>query len=774
MTYHKLSPSDKEIWQELKETLELYETLAKITRELIYDYDVKSGKIKWSGSIEEITGYTNDHFQQFGIDGWGELIHPEDQEEAFRLLKKSEQDCSTYDVEYRFRKNDGSYIHIEDHGIFIPDADKKAFRMVGTMNDITDRKVAQEALRESEERYRNLVELSPDAIVVHSEGKLVFVNSSAAKMLKATDPEEIMGKSMMDFVHAEYKDLVVKRVQSMFESGAKVPLVHEKFVRLDGTVFDAEVAAMPFTYRGKPAYQVVIRDISERRLSEEALKESEFRYRTLFERIPVGLYRTSISGEVIEANPALIKILGYNHLDEIIRIKVTNFYADPADRERLSERLQKDEVVIGYEAQIKRPDGSIIWGRDTSRSIKDENGKVLYFEGSLVDITTRKNIEKELIKAKEIAEESDRLKSAFLANISHEIRTPMNGIIGFTELLQNKDLNESKKNEYISVIDSCSHQLLKLMNDIIDISKIEAGLIEYNKARVCINELLDELFDYHKASAIERNLKLTLIKSLENYKSCILTDEQKLRQVLNNIISNAIKFTQHGTIEIGYVFRQTDIEFFVKDTGMGIPEEIFDLIFQRFNQPKRSFQKQYSGTGLGLSISKAYVELMGGKIWLESKPGKGSTFYFSLPYNLVETDYSKVASQQSQEEKIFNWEKKKILIVEDEVINYLYLKELLRNTGATILCASNGLEAVEACKQHKDLSLVIMDMKMPGMSGYEAIPLIKKIRNELPVLALSAYALSDDVKKAYDAGCDNFLAKPVITEELFEMINKYI
>ena len=470
MTENKFSLPEKEFSKELRDVLELYEAFSKYAAALIYDYDVKSGTIKWQGRIEDIVGYTWEEFNEIDIDGWVEHIHPDDREAASRMLELAQNNCSAYDTEYRFRKKDGSYMYVDDNGMFLPDDNNKAFRMIGTMSDITPRKLAQEALKDSEERYRNLVELSPDAIVVHSEGKIVFANPVASIMLRAASPEVIIGKQMIDFVHKDYRELVVSRVKTMAESGQKIPVANEKFMRLDGTDFDAEVVAMPFTYKGKPSFQVIVRDISERIKSEQALRESESKYRALFERIPVGLYRTSLSGEIIDANPALIKILGYHSLDEILKVRVADIYLDTKERDRLSELLQKNEVVFGFESQMKQHDGNIIWTRDTARIIKNEKGEILYFEGSLEEITSRKSIEDELIKAKDKAEESDRLKSAFLANISHEIRTPMNGIIGFIELLQMKDISESKKNEYISVIDSCSHQMLKLMNDIIDIS----------------------------------------------------------------------------------------------------------------------------------------------------------------------------------------------------------------------------------------------------------------------------------------------------------------
>jgi PAS domain S-box-containing protein len=759
---------------DIRDVIELYNAFSQYAAALIYDYNVKTGQIRWLGRIEDIVGYSREEFKKIDINGWGELIHPDDREVAFRLLDKAQKECTAYDTTYRFRKKDGSYINIEDNGMFLPDEHKKAVRMIGTMGDITPRKLAEAALKESEERYRNLVELSPDAIVVHSEGKVVFLNPAASIMFRVTNNEDILGKPIVDFVHEDYRALVTERVKLMTETGKMIPLVHEKFKRYDGSVFDVEVVAMPLIYQGKPSYQVVIRDISERIQSELALHESELKYRALFERIPLGLYRTSPSGQIIDANPALIKILGYNSIDDIIKVNVNEIYADQNEKAKISESLQKDEVVFGFESQMKRSDGSIIWTRDTARSIKNDLGDVQFYEGSLEDITPRKIIEDELIRAKEKAEETDRLKSAFLANISHEIRTPMNGIIGFIELLQNKNLSETKKDEYISIIDGCSHQMLKLMNDIIDVSKIEAGLVEYNISMVCINDLLDELYQSYKATLDERKLKITLVKSLENKKCCILTDKQKLSQVLNNIISNAIKFTLFGSIEIGYVFLQPNIEFYVKDTGVGIPEENFELIFQRFNQPKLSFQKQYTGTGLGLSISKAYIELMGGKIWLESKLGKGSTFYFSIPYHVAETEKEKLETIPGQVHSTHNWDGKKILIAEDEVINYIYLKELLRTTRAEIIFASNGREAVEACQNDKNINLVLMDMKMRGLTGYDAIPLIKKSRSELPVLAVSAYTHSEDVKKAFDAGCDNFLAKPVVPGDLFKMIAEYI
>ncbi len=382
------------------------------------------------------------------------------------------------------------------------------------------------------------------------------------------------------------------------------------------------------------------------------------------------------------------------------------------------------------------------------------------------------NINDELINAKAKAEESDNLKSAFLANISHEIRTPMNAIMGFSEFLLQPRLSKAKIKDFVQIINSSSHQLLSIINDIIDSSKIETGQLTINYELVNINNLLNELFIMYKKLAELKNLSLHNSYERPNDLIQVYTDGNRIKQIFCNLLNNAIKFTKEGKIEIGYRIKGNFIELYVKDTGIGIAEENQALIFQRFKQVKQTGDVIYGGTGLGLSISKALIEKMGGTITVNSKPGIGSAFIFAIPFIRKTEDNNSLIEDKSG--KHINWNKKIILLVEDEINNHAYFEELLSDTNVKVLHAWDGKEAIEQIKKYSDISLVLIDIKMPILDGYKATQIIKQIRPKLPVIAQTAYALSNDREQALKAGCDNYFAKPIDKGVFIEVLNSYL
>ncbi|MCB1189090.1 MAG: response regulator [Leptospiraceae bacterium] len=361
--------------------------------------------------------------------------------------------------------------------------------------------------------------------------------------------------------------------------------------------------------------------------------------------------------------------------------------------------------------------------------------------------------------------DNDRLKSSFLQNMSHEIRTPMNGILGFTNMLRNSDLTEEKRNQYIKTINESVQQLLTVLNDTIEISKIEIGEIDVSNNPVNINDLLFELYLLYDPIVKTKNLELRINQSLSKKECYIYVDEEKLKHILINLLKNAIKFTEKGFIEVGYHKINEEIKFYVKDTGIGIKSDFQSIVFDSFRQVEYSITRKYGGVGLGLTISKAYVELLGGKIWIDSNEKEGSTFYFTIPYKPVESFNAN---------KKEGWNNKTILIVEDEDVNYLFISALLEGIQTNVLHAKNGLEAVEIFKNNPSaIDCVLMDIRMPIMNGYEATKQIKEIKNDIPVIAQTAYALTEDRNKAIGAGCDEYMSKPINKDILFEILSKY-
>jgi len=404
-----------------------------------------------------------------------------------------------------------------------------------------------------------------------------------------------------------------------------------------------------------------------------------------------------------------------------------------------------------------------------------EDNKILKILSVAENITSRKNAEKELQNAKEKAEESDRLKTEFISNMSHEIRTPMNGILGFSNLLRDTSLNKEKQNSYISLIQNSGNQLLNIIDDILEISKLGTKQVVAVENQTCLNDILLGLFSIFDIKAKENKIPLYIRKGLPDEESIIYTDETKLNKILSNLLENALKFTKEGFVEIGYQLKNGSIEIYVKDTGIGIKPEKQNSIFKRFSQEEKDLSKNVGGLGLGLSIAKENAELLGGSIALISEKGKGATFFVTIPYKPIKTKADQSDSEVAAVEE--KHDSHTILIVEDEENNCLFLDELLRDISDVnfkILCARNGQVAVEVCEHDDSIDLVLMDIKMPIMNGFEATRLIKEFRPNLPIVAQTAYTTSEDREKVFSVGCDGFIAKPIDPSELRECIDQFL
>lgn len=384
-----------------------------------------------------------------------------------------------------------------------------------------------------------------------------------------------------------------------------------------------------------------------------------------------------------------------------------------------------------------------------------------------------KEINKELQKAKVKAEESDQLKSAFLANMSHEIRTPMNGIMGFAELLKEANLSIEERKNYIEIIEKSGTRLLNIINDIVDISKIEAGQMNVVFSGTNIDEQLQYIQTFFTPETQDKGLLLLLKRPLADDETIIRTDREKLYAILMNLVKNAIKYTVKGIIEFGYEKKDNYIQFFVKDTGIGISKDRHQAIFERFIQADFNDKMARQGAGLGLSIAKAYVELLGGKIWVESEPEKGSVFYFTLPCAIKLEDNSSTQINMLTNQGDCHIKKLKILIAEDDKISRMLILKVLNSFSKEIIIAKMGLEAVQISQNNPDIDLILMDIQMPQMNGYEATKEIRKFNKEVIILAQTAFALEGDKEKTIEAGCNGYISKPIKKEELSRLIRHY-
>ncbi len=507
----------------------------------------------------------------------------------------------------------------------------------------------------------------------------------------------------------------------------------------------------------------------ERLKSEIALKQSEEQYKKLADATFEGIVYTH-NGIVIEANQQIANMLGYK-MEELINLEVKRF-VHPEDSELVISKIKKD-IQEPYEHRSIKKDGSVIYVEVRGKTIL-HHGKTMRLT-AIRDITKRKLIELDLKDSKHKAEESDRLKSAFLANMSHEIRTPMNGILGFVGLLNNPNISSEKREKYLNIINASSEQLLGIINDIIEISKIESGQVKVIHRKTNINNILDNLFsqyDLDKKLKNKENIKLSVSKPLENNDCEILTDDIKLKQILTNLLSNAIKFTEKGEIEFGYHVKKEFLEFYVKDTGIGISKDKHQIIFERFRQEDESQTRKFGGTGLGLAISKALSELLGGKIWIESKKNNGAAFIFNIPFrkidskNFYETDNKELVN--------YNWKNKKILIVEDTDFARQFLEEALEDTQVNIITAINGKEAIKKYHEIPAPDLILMDIQLPDINGFDVTRQIKQYNPEIPIIAQTAYGMSGDKEKAITAGCDDYISKPIIIKELLNKIHHFL
>jgi PAS domain S-box-containing protein len=426
---------------------------------------------------------------------------------------------------------------------------------------------------------------------------------------------------------------VMEQISGMADSGtATFETVH---LRKDGTVFPVEISSRIVNIEGNVNYQIIGRDITERKLAEEILRESELRFRKIFEESPFPMVITAKDFGIIRANESFCRMTGYDEAE--LKQHTLGDLTHPEDTGdeplNLMKLIAEDIPVYHNEKRYVKKDGSVILGSSTTSIIRNKKDEAEYFIWMVEDITQRKKAEQDLIAAKLKAEESDRLKTAFLHNVSHEIRTPMNAIIGFSSLLNETDVDQKERSQFTEIIFQSSNQLLSIINDIVDIANIESGQVKIHHEKTDLNFLLRSLDEQYSINEKQKTVPITISTGLPDEEAIIITDSTKLIQIISNLINNSVKFTKKGSIDFGYARKGDLLEFYVKDTGIGIPAESLSKIFDRFYQVDRTISRQFGGTGLGLSICKAFVELLGGTISVESEPDKGTTFIFSIPYN---------------------------------------------------------------------------------------------------------------------------------------------
>jgi PAS domain S-box-containing protein len=541
------------------------------------------------------------------------------------------------------------------------------------------------------------------------------------------------------------------------------------------------------------------------RLAERELLQSKKFTESIISNAQDGIFVIDLKGRFILVNDSFVGMTGYSRsfiirkkFDELLLMKEQN-------EDNFISKIISKGLGGNYELEFIKKSGERFPGIISAAYLNDASNKpeavvitvkdMTEYKNILSELTLHRdhleelvkkrtaelrNINKKLLQSKEKAEESDRLKSAFLSNMSHEIRTPMNAITGFAQLLKDPATPREATDQYIDIIINKGNLLLNIINDIIDISKVEAGKIEIIKSGCNIDEMFIDLyatFENVKKTGKKSHIDLRFVKPDFDSDITIYTDPFRLKQILTNLIDNAIKFTERGFVEFGYSVileaKRPRIRFYVHDSGIGIPEDKQKLVFNRFRQIEDSHTRRFGGTGLGLTISKKLVELLSGDLKVESQEGEGSTFFFAIPFKPVKVTNNKTKPKSRKKIKP-DWRNRIVLIVEDNNSSFLLLKSYMESTGIKILRAGNGEEAVKMCEVNPDIELVLMDIQLPIMDGYKATSLIKEMRKDLPVIAQTAHAMVEDVEESKKAGCDEHVSKPVKKEVLLSVMSEYL
>lgn len=632
--------------------------------------------------------------------------------------------------------------------------------------ELEQRNEIEKKLIESENRYRNIFQNSQAIMLLINpeNGNIADANRAACNFYGYT--REDLLKLIITDINILQQDELLYMLQEVVESTNYHNYFKHKLS--NGQIRDVEVYSCSILDQGKAFLFSIIHDITERKKAEDELRKH---WRAV-EQSPSAIMITDVYGNIEYCNPKSWEMTGYSN-EELLGKNLSILKSKEVSSETYKEICNTITAGGEWHGEFhnKKKNGELYWESTSVSAIVNPEGKITNLLSIKDDISKQKEFIIELKEAKQKAEENDRLKTTFLANISHEIRTPMNGILGFAELLKTPLLSNEEQNTFIHIIEQSGKRMLNIINDIVDISKIEAGQMNINFQEVNLNQLLKDLQTFFMPEIESKGLSLIYTTELPDQECTINTDHGKLTQILANLLKNAIKFTKKGLIEYGYFIKGEMIEFYVKDSGAGIAPDQKEIIFERFRQGSILLTRNYEGAGLGLSISKAFVEMLEGKIWLESELGQGATFFFTIPF---EIKCFRSTEDIETIDTIENLPPISILIAEDDENSRFFLGEILKDKNITLIFANNGQEAFEIIRKDEKIDIILMDMKMPVMDGVEATQKIKLLQPNIPIIAQTAYAFVDDEAKARAAGCDEYISKPIKRECLLSLINQLI
>ncbi|MDM8564670.1 PAS domain S-box protein [Candidatus Halobeggiatoa sp. HSG11] len=772
-----------QIQEALQESDDKNRLLLNSVSEAIYGLDLQGNCIFCNPACVKLLGYTS--ADDLINKNMHELIHHTKIDGSYYLVTESY-------IYKSFQNNKGTHIDNEilwraDNTSFPAEywsypivKNGKTIGSVVTFIDITERKQTEQVLQESETRFRSLFEGMPDAILITdpTSGTIIDANPAASKLLLRSR-EEIIGlhqsvlhsseNSMEKFAHT------AKQIQKMGCNS----LVEETIIRSDGRKIPVEILSNLIYIKGQPRIQGVFRDITERRKAKEKLQHSETRFRKMFEEGPIGMVITDSKMNFTRANTAFCQMIDYTEA-ELLKMNIKDIsYADdmPANKQLIQKALDGEILFYQMEKRYIRKDGQIIYGNLAVSFLRNNENEIINFLAKIEDITERKKTENDLKKARDMANAANKAKSEFLANMSHEIRTPMNAVIGFSDILAAQIINK-KQQSYLNSIQTAGKSLLNIINDILDLSKIEAGRLEIQYEPVNPATIFNELQQIFALTIAEKKLEFIIDIDAE-LPTALILDEIRLRQVLLNLVGNAIKFTDTGYVKLNAkkiyktnVHNQLDLIITITDTGIGVPTDQQELIFESFKQQDGQSTRKYGGTGLGLAISKRLVEMMNGQISVTSIPDKGSSF--SIALQDVDVAISIPSTLQQDNFRFHNmlFAKAKILVVDDIESNRNLLKEYLSQVNLEVITAENGQEALLMVEKYQP-DLILMDLRMPKMNGYEATDRLKANPNtaKIPIIALTASIITEKIKSHH---FDGFLPKPVNIQELLTKLFNHL
>ena len=703
-------------------------------------------------------------------------IHPEDVEQNRVVLKQLYTgEDELYEIEYRIKDPSGEWKWYYNRGSVVQkNAAGNPEVIGGICMDISSQFKRLLSMVEEKEKFEFIVRHSNEAIVVIEllEGKAgVVLDANKAAMDLFKKGPEVFGKPLPNNI---LQDKVIGKggalMKDIFEKGFS--RIEQKVKLDDGEELWLEFTLHAFTLTGENLMIAIIKDKTYGKRTEAALRETERLYQTVVEAANdrIGLF--TVDGKPLLLNSAFYESLGFSR-EEFMQLD-QNESIHPDDLERLEEEGKElfEKGFSSHEYRVQHKKGHYLYMSSKLVLIKGEEGEPDLVLFIMRDITERKRTIKELEEAKEKAEESDKLKSEFLANMSHEIRTPMNSIIGFSNLLNSSDMDDDLRGLYVNRIVSNSELLLTLITDIIDLAKIESGQLAIITGRLMVSELINEMEQYaHEEVSRLNKEKLEIETVVELGDTEFETDVIRIAQVLKNLINNAIKFTDKGKVEIGCIKGEADqsIRFYVRDTGIGISHEHFELIFDQFRQIDGSNTRKFGGTGLGLAICNNLVRLMGGKIWVESEVSGGALFQVELPLKLSASDPPQSKRSRARDSET-TAKKTSILAVDDEPDTLELYSALLTQMGHKVTVADTGYEALRILEQFPLPDLVLMDVTMPVMSGTDTMKMIRERYPEVKVIAQSAHALRGDRDRFLSEGYDDYLPKPFTAAELEQVL----